>query len=156
MKPKGALQPEIPPPITIPQNWHISIIDSQDCLFNIPLHPLDRGRLTFSVPYPNHIGPHKRFQQTMLPQGMLKSPATAAVKSLQSCPTLCDPIDVSPPGSPIPGILQTRVLKQGAIAFSITVLVFVKILQPRLYFLCDSNSLMHISLIIYYSYKKEK
>ena len=33
---------------------------------------------------------------------------TAAAKSLQSCPTLCDPIDVSPPGSPVPGILQTR------------------------------------------------
>ena len=47
----------------------------------------------------------------MLPQGMLKSPATAAAKSLQSCPTLYDPIDVSPPGSPIPGILQTRALK---------------------------------------------
>ena len=38
-----------------------------------------------------------------------KVPATAATaKSLQSCPTLCDPIDVSPPGSPAPGILQAR------------------------------------------------
>ena len=35
--------------------------------------------------------------------------AAAAAKSLQSCPTLCDPIDGSPPGSPIPGILQARV-----------------------------------------------
>ena len=156
MKPMGALQPEIPSPITIPQNWHIIVTDSQDCFLNIPLHPLDRERFTFSLPYPNHIGPHKRFQQTMLPQGMLKSPATAAAKSLRSCPTPCDPMDVSPPGSPIPSILQTRVLKQGAIAVSITVVVFEKILQPRLYFLCDSNSLMHISLIIYYGYKKEK
>ena len=40
----------------------------------------------------------------------LKSPAAAAAKSLQSCPTLCDPRDSSPPGSPIPGILQARVL----------------------------------------------
>ena len=39
-------------------------------------------------------------------------------KSLQSCPTLCDPIDGSPPGSLIPGILQARVLEWGAIAFS--------------------------------------
>ena len=39
-------------------------------------------------------------------------------KSLQSYPTLCDPIDSSPPGSPIPGILQARVLEWGAIAFS--------------------------------------
>ena len=37
----------------------------------------------------------------------------------QSCPTLCDPIDGSPPGSPVPGILQARVLEWGAIAFSI-------------------------------------
>ena len=36
--------------------------------------------------------------------------AAAAAASLQSCPTLCDPIDSSPPGSPIPGILQARIL----------------------------------------------
>ena len=35
----------------------------------------------------------------------------AAAKSLQSCPTLCDPIDGSPPGSPVPGILQARTLE---------------------------------------------
>ena len=42
----------------------------------------------------------------------------AAAKSLQSCPTLCDPIDGSPPGSPIPGILQVRILEWVAISFS--------------------------------------
>ena len=42
----------------------------------------------------------------------------AVAKLLQSCPTLCDPIDSSPPGSPIPGILQARVVEWGAIAFS--------------------------------------
>ena len=62
MKPMGTLQPEIPSPITIPQNWHIVITGSQDCFFNIPLHPLDQERFTLSLPYPNHIGPHKRFQ----------------------------------------------------------------------------------------------
>ena len=41
--------------------------------------------------------------------------AAAAAKSLQSCPTLCDPIDSSPPGSPVPGILQARTLKWVAI-----------------------------------------
>ena len=46
------------------------------------------------------------------------SAAAAAAKSLQSCLTLCDPIDSSPPGSPIPGILQARVQEWGAIAFS--------------------------------------
>ena len=44
--------------------------------------------------------------------------ATAAAKLLQSCPTLCDPIDGSPPGSPVPGILQTRTLEWVAISFS--------------------------------------
>ena len=42
----------------------------------------------------------------------------AAAKSLQSCPTLCDPIDSSPPGSPVPGILQARTLEWVAISFS--------------------------------------
>ena len=41
-----------------------------------------------------------------------------AAKSLQSCPTLCDPIDGSPPGSPVPGILQARMLEWVAISFS--------------------------------------
>ena len=44
--------------------------------------------------------------------------AAAAAKSLQLCPTLCDPIDGSPPGSPIPGILQARTLEWVAISFS--------------------------------------
>ena len=42
----------------------------------------------------------------------------AAAKSLQSCPTLCDPIDGSPPVSPVPGILQARTLEWVAISFS--------------------------------------
>ena len=46
------------------------------------------------------------------------SAAAAAAKSLQSCPTLCDPIDGSPTGSPIPGILQARTLEWAAISFS--------------------------------------
>ena len=44
--------------------------------------------------------------------------AAAAAKSLQSCPTLCDPIDGSPPGSPVPGILQAGTLEWVAISFS--------------------------------------
>ena len=52
-------------------------------------------------------------------QGALGSwDAVAAAKSFQSCPTLCDPIDGSPPGSPIPGILQARTLEWVAISFS--------------------------------------
>ena len=44
--------------------------------------------------------------------------AAAAAKSLQSCPTLCDPIDGSPRGSSVPGILQARTLEWVAISFS--------------------------------------
>ena len=43
---------------------------------------------------------------------------SAAAESLQSCPTLCDPIDSSPPGSPVPGILQARTLEWVATSFS--------------------------------------
>ena len=46
----------------------------------------------------------------------------AAAKSLQSCLTLCNPIDGSQPGSTIPGIIQARVLEWGAIAFSRTLI----------------------------------
>ena len=44
--------------------------------------------------------------------------AAAAAKSLQLCPTLCDPIDGSPPGSPVPGILEARTLEWVTISFS--------------------------------------
>ena len=56
--------------------------------------------------------------------------ATAAAKSLQSCPTLCDPIDGSPLGSPVPGILQARILEWGAIAFSTPTAVKVAGVTP--------------------------
>ena len=55
---------------------------------------------------------------TILHLGGNPSPAAAAAKSLQSCPTLCSPIDGSPPGSAIPGILQGRTLEWVAISFS--------------------------------------
>ena len=50
--------------------------------------------------------------------GVRKCSAAAAAKSLQLCPTLCDPIDGGPPGPPIPGILQARTLEWVAISFS--------------------------------------
>ena len=56
--------------------------------------------------------------------------AAAAAKSLQSCPTLCDPIDGSLPGSPVPGILQARVLEGVAIAFSRVKTAWDQILNP--------------------------
>ena len=62
----------------------------------------------------------------LLPQSLLRlrwvaaaaAAAAAAAKSLQSCPTLCDPRDGSPPGSPVPGILQARTQEWVAISFS--------------------------------------
>ena len=56
------------------------------------------------------------FQMQM--EKLLKSNAAAAAKLLQLCPALCDPIDGSPPGSHIPGILQARTLEWVAISFS--------------------------------------
>ena len=56
-------------------------------------------------------------QNSIMEEGY-KVPAAAAAKSLQSCPTLHDPIDSSPPGSPVPGILQARILEWVAIFFS--------------------------------------
>ena len=47
---------------------------------------------------------------------LIPAAAAAAAKSLQSCPTLCDPIDGSPPGSPVPGILQARTLEWVALS----------------------------------------
>ena len=59
---------------------------------------------------------------------MYSTAAAAAAKLLQSCPTLCDHIDGSPPGYPVPGILQARVLEWGAIAFSACALDRAKLL----------------------------
>ena len=74
---------------------------------------------------------------------------TTTTKSLQSCPTLCDPIDGSPPGSPVLGILQARTLEWVAIAFSNRYVyvspnhfaVYLKLIQivNQLYFNKDLN-----------------
>ena len=56
--------------------------------------------------------------QTQLSDFTIHYAAAAAAKSLQSCPTLCNPIDGSPPGSPVPGILQARTPEWVAISFS--------------------------------------
>ena len=63
-----------------------------------------------------------------LPSLLLSLPAAAAAaKSLQSCPTLCDPIGGSPPGSSVPGSLQARILEWVAISFSMSLPYLVKI-----------------------------
>ena len=57
-------------------------------------------------------------QQELISHCKAHAAAAAAAKSLQSCPTLCDPIDGSPLGSSVPGILQARILVWVAISFS--------------------------------------
>ena len=79
---------------------------------------LASGFFTTSTPWEALI--HIQFssvQLSSLAQSELLG-AAAAAKSLQSCPTLCDPIDGSPSGSPVPGILQARTLEWVAISFS--------------------------------------
>ena len=60
----------------------------------------------------------KAFRVLQIKVVILDCITAAAAKSLQSCPTLCDPIDGSPPGSPIPEILQSRTLQWVSISFS--------------------------------------
>jgi len=64
------------------------------------------------------IQKHQFFSSLLYGPTLISVHAAAAAKSLQSCPTLCDPIGGSPPGSPIPGILQARTLEWVAISFS--------------------------------------
>ena len=92
----------------------------QQHLFNIYQISVQRALL--------HLCPcgYSWFQNVLylLPKGQplandrVESGAAAAAKLLRSCPTLCDPIDGSPPGSPVPGILQARTLEWVAISFS--------------------------------------
>ena len=72
---------------------------------------------TRSISHPQ--GPHSlEWGTNMLLPAAAAAAAAAAAKSLQSCPILCDPIDGSPPGSPVPGTLQARTLEWVAISFS--------------------------------------
>ena len=85
-------------------NFLRSFKDSIAQKFNIH-HPEEKPILPVLVPH--------SFSFFLLP-----TDAAAAAKSLQSCLTLCNPIDGSPPGSPVPGILQARTLEWVAISFS--------------------------------------
>ena len=69
-------------------------------------------------PLPVFLPGESRGQRSLMGYSPLGHSAATAAKSLQSCPTLCDPRDGSPPGSPDPGILQARTLEWVAISFS--------------------------------------
>ena len=90
-------------------------------------HSSNTPLLPQPLPYPHPCSPHVTFLvETSVEFGAPRffifhthtQLAAAAAKSLQSCPTLCDPIDSSPPGSPVPGTLQARTLEWVAISFS--------------------------------------
>ncbi|RMC22191.1 hypothetical protein DUI87_03065 [Hirundo rustica rustica] len=70
----GSLQPGMPSPTMLPENWKLAIIDIKDCFFQIPLHPDDAPRFAFSVPTINREAPRKRYHWRVLPQGMKNSP----------------------------------------------------------------------------------
>ena len=81
--------------------------------------PLGSPRILGWVTYPFSRGsswPRSLYQLSF--QGSPKGAPAAAAKSLQLCPTLCNPIDSSPPDSSVPGILQARILEWVAISFS--------------------------------------
>ena len=99
----------------------LTLCDPVDCSpWNSPGQNTGVGSLSFlqeifPTQESNRGLPHcKRILYQLSYQG---SPAAAA-KSLRLCPTLCDPIDGSPPGSPVPGILQARILEWVAFPFS--------------------------------------
>ncbi|XP_058275282.1 uncharacterized protein LOC131378489 [Hirundo rustica] len=70
----GSLQPGMPSPTMLPQNWQLAVIDIKDCFFQIPLHPDDAPRFAFSVPTINREAPRRRYHWRVLPQGMKNSP----------------------------------------------------------------------------------
>jgi len=89
--------------------FHFLTVDSARLCFTIILPGLPlSGRLE---KYPEETCQFCKFSSEL-------AATAAAAKSLQSCPTLCDPTDGSPPGSPVPGILQARILEWVAISFS--------------------------------------
>ena len=82
--------------------------------------PAGRNRLVGDWKLAQMVANHLRFDFSLIEGHAIVDAhhAAAAAKLLQSCPTLCDPIDGSPPGSPIPGVLQARTLEWVAISFS--------------------------------------
>ena len=71
----GPLQPGLPSPVAIPKGYYKIVVDLKDCFFTIPLYPEDCERFAFSSPSINFKEPVKRYQWTVLLQGMANSPS---------------------------------------------------------------------------------
>ena len=88
--------------------------------YHLSFHKIQFNSIQHSFPTPSARQEPRgiSLQKLYNKVNILTRAAAAAAKSLQSCPTLCDPIDGNPPGSPVPGILQARTLEWVAISFS--------------------------------------
>ena len=107
----------------------LELAQTHVCQVSGVILPSDRLRPLFSCKLTS-TSEHVCSMLTPEPEGPIRWPRTtqnpsagtlstaAAAESLQSCPTLCNPIDGSPPGSPVPGILQARTLERVAVSFS--------------------------------------
>ena len=95
---------------------HWAVSDSCLDLSSCSQGKVGRGRQNITVP--GVVMSEKVSQPRDGEFDMARVSIAAAAKSLQSCPNLCDPTDGSPPGSPVPGILQARTLEWVAISFS--------------------------------------
>ena len=62
MQPTEALQPGLPSPLAIPQDWPVVVLDLKDCFYKIPFAPQDKEKFAFSVPSINQEAPMKRYQ----------------------------------------------------------------------------------------------
>ncbi|OWK57810.1 Pol polyprotein [Lonchura striata] len=70
----GPLEPGMPSPTMLPENWELAVIDIKNCFFQIPLHPDDAPRFAFSVPSINREAPMERYHWKCLPQSIKNSP----------------------------------------------------------------------------------
>ncbi|KFP96132.1 hypothetical protein N329_03452, partial [Haliaeetus albicilla] len=70
----GPLQPGLPWPSMLPQDWPVVVTDIKDCFFSIPLHPDDQPRFAMTIPTINNQEPVQRYHWTVFPQGMKNSP----------------------------------------------------------------------------------
>ncbi|KFQ24883.1 hypothetical protein N332_10052, partial [Mesitornis unicolor] len=92
----GPLQPGLPSPTIIPNDWYLTVIDLKDCFFTIPLDPNDAPKFAFSVPAVNVSEPSKQYHWTVLPQGMKNRPticqwftARAHTPTQEKLPHIC-------------------------------------------------------------------
>ena len=99
---------------------HLQFVSQTIDIFLQTALPNSFGRGNFTHPYKFNLHIYNNSFILCFISCVIKvaTAAAAAAKLLQSCPTLCDPIDGSPPGFPIPGILQARTLEWVAISFS--------------------------------------